>query len=147
MKHFPRLPHVAVFDTAFHQTLPPKAFLYAVPYELYEQVHVRRYGFHGSSHGYVASEAAQRLGRPLSELEMVTAHLGNGCSTCAVKRGRSADTSMGLTPLEGLVMGTRSGDVDPNLHEYLAVTTGQSLHEVTELLNHKSGLLGLSGTQ
>lgn len=145
MARFPSLPQVAVFDTAFHQTLPAKAFLYAVPYQLYEHAHVRRYGFHGSSHSYVAGEAARRIGKPLRELELVTAHLGNGCSTCAIKAGRSADTSMGLTPLEGLVMGTRSGDVDPNLHEFLAETTGQSLSEITDLLNRKSGLLGLSG--
>ncbi|HEY8944588.1 MAG TPA: acetate kinase [Polyangiaceae bacterium] len=142
---FPSLPHVAVFDTAFHQTLPPKAFLYAIPYELYRQHKVRRYGFHGSSHRYVAGEAAKRLGRPLESLQLVTAHLGNGCSTCAIKDGRSVDTSMGLTPLEGLVMGTRSGDVDPNLHQFLAERTGQTLDEITDSLNRKSGLLGLSG--
>lgn len=142
---FPDVPHVAVFDTAFHQTLPPKAYFYAVPYALYEQHGVRRYGFHGTSHRYVASEAARRLGKPLEALQLITAHLGNGCSTCAVKDGRSVDTSMGLTPLEGLVMGTRSGDVDPNLHEYLANRTGQSLSEITRMLNHESGLLGLSG--
>lgn len=137
--------HVAVFDTAFHQTLPATAYLYAIPYELYEQLRVRRYGFHGSSHRYVAREAAHRLGKPLEELELVTAHLGNGASTCAIRRGQSVDTSMGLTPLEGLVMGTRSGDVDPNLHQFLAERMGLSLTEVSQLLNHKSGLLGLSG--
>jgi acetate kinase len=142
---FPELPQVAVFDTAFHQSLPPRAYLYAVPYELYERHKVRRYGFHGSSHRYVAGEAAQLLGKPLSELELVTAHLGNGCSTCAVKRGRSMDSSMGLTPLEGLVMGTRSGDVDPNLHQFIAERTGLTLSEITDLLTRKSGLLGLSG--
>jgi acetate kinase len=136
---------VAVFDTAFHQTLPPKAFMYALPHELYEQHKIRRYGFHGSSHGYVAEQAAQRLGRPLVELELITAHLGNGCSACAVQGGRSVDTTMGFTPLEGLVMGTRSGDVDPNLHQYLVDHTGRSLNQVTELLNRRSGLLGLSG--
>ena len=144
-ERFPDLPHVAVFDTAFHHTLPAKAYLYAVPYELYQQHGVRRYGFHGSSHAYVASEAARRLDQPLAELQLVTAHLGNGCSTCAVKHGRSVDTSMGLTPLEGLVMGTRSGDVDPNLHQFLSEQTGQTLTQVTELLNRKSGLLGVSG--
>lgn len=142
---FPELPHVAVFDTAFHQTLPPKAYLYAVPYELYEQYQVRRYGFHGSSHRYVASEAARRLGRPLEELGLVTAHLGNGCSTCAIQGGRSVDTSMGLTPLEGLVMGTRSGDVDPYLHQFLAERTSLTLPQVTDLFTRRSGLLGLSG--
>jgi acetate kinase len=143
---FPGLPHVGVFDTAFHQSLPPKAYHYAIPYELYERFRVRRYGFHGSSHRYVAGEAARQLGKPLSELELVTAHLGNGCSACAVRGGRSVDTSMGLTPLEGLVMGTRSGDVDPNLHEFLALHAGLSVSEVTQLLNRKSGLLGLSGS-
>lgn len=144
-ERFPDLPHVAVFDTAFHHSLPAKAYLYGVPYELYEQHGVRRYGFHGSSHAYVAAEAARLLGKPLGELQLVTAHLGNGCSTCAVKYGRSLDTSMGLTPLEGLVMGTRSGDVDPNLHQFLSEQTGQTLAQITDLLNRKSGLLGLSG--
>jgi acetate kinase len=143
---FPDLPHVAVFDTAFHQTLPPTAFMYAIPHELYERHKVRRYGFHGTSHRYVAEEAARRLGRPLPELELVTAHLGNGCSATAIRGGKSVDTTMGLTPLEGLVMGTRSGDVDPNLHDFLAERAGLSLSEITELLNRKSGLLGLSGT-
>jgi len=145
MKHFAALPHVAVFDTAFHQTLPTKAYMYAIPYALYEAHQVRRYGFHGSSHRYVASEAARLLGKPLGELGLVTAHLGNGCSTCAIRGGRSVDTSMGLTPLEGLVMGTRSGDVDPNLHEFLADQTGQNLTEITRMFNRDSGLLGLSG--
>ena len=144
-RRFPTLPHVAVFDTAFHQTLPAKAFMYAIPYELYERHRVRRYGFHGTSHAFVAGEAAQRIGRPLEELQLVTAHLGNGCSACAIKEGRSVDTTMGLTPLEGLVMGSRSGDVDPNLHQFLADQTGRSLAEVTDLLNRESGLLGLSG--
>ncbi|MDQ2643720.1 MAG: acetate kinase [Myxococcota bacterium] len=142
---FPGLVQVAVFDTAFHQSLPRRAFLYAVPYELYEQHQLRRYGFHGTSHRYVAEEAASRLGRPLAELELVTAHLGNGCSATAVRGGKSIDTSMGLTPLEGLVMGTRSGNVDPALHQFLAERTGQSLAQITELLTRKSGLLGLSG--
>ncbi len=144
-REFPRLIQVAVFDTAFHHSLPPKAFTYAVPYELYQRHRVRRYGFHGTSHAYVAGEAARRLGRPLEELQLVTAHLGNGCSACAIKNGRSADTTMGFTPLEGLVMGTRSGDVDPNLHQFLSEQTGRSLAEVTDLLNRESGLLGLSG--
>lgn len=143
--HFAALPHVAVFDTAFHQTLPTKAYMYAIPYALYETYQVRRYGFHGSSHRYVATEAARLLGKPLGELGLVTAHLGNGCSTCAIRGGRSVDTSMGLTPLEGLVMGTRSGDVDPNLHEFLAEQTGKNLTEITRMFNRDSGLLGLSG--
>jgi acetate kinase len=145
-ERFPSVPHVAVFDTAFHQTLPRKAHLYAIPYELYERHRVRRYGFHGTSHRYVAGEAARRLEKPLETLELVTAHLGNGCSATAVSGGRSVDTTMGLTPLEGLVMGTRSGDVDPNLHEFLVEHAGLSLPDVMELLNRKSGLLGLSGT-
>jgi acetate kinase len=142
---FPGLPQVAVFDTAFHHGMPAKAFHYAVPYEWYERHGLRRYGFHGTSHRFVAEEAAQRLGRPLAELMLVTAHLGNGCSACAISEGKSVDTTMGLTPLEGLVMGTRSGDVDPNLHEFLATQSGLSLAQITELLNKKSGLLGLSG--
>jgi acetate kinase len=142
---FPEVPQVAVFDTAFHHRMPAKAFHYAVPYELYERYGLRRYGFHGTSHGYVAGETATRLGRPLSELMLITAHLGNGCSACAISGGQSVDTTMGLTPLEGLVMGTRSGDVDPNLHEFLATQSGLSLHEISEILNKKSGLLGLSG--
>jgi acetate kinase len=145
-RRYSDIPHVAVFDTAFHQTLPARAYLYAIPYELYQRFKIRRYGFHGSSHRYVAAEAARRLGRPLEQLELVTAHLGNGCSACAVSRGKSVDTTMGLTPLEGLVMGTRSGDVDPNLHQFLVEHTGRDLTHVTELLNQKSGLLGLSGS-
>ena len=144
-RRFPDLPHVAVFDTAFHQTLPAKAFHYAVPYELYERHRVRRYGFHGTSHAIVAAGAARAIGRPLEDLQLITAHLGNGCSACAIKGGRSVDTTMGLTPLEGLVMGTRSGDVDPNLHQFLADQTGRSLAQITDLLNRQSGLLGLSG--
>ena len=113
---FPSLPQVAVFDTAFHQTMPAQAFLYAIPYEYYEQFRIRRYGFHGTSHRFVAGEAARLLGRDLADTQMITAHLGNGCSACAVKGGLSVDTTMGFTPLEGLVMGTRCGDIDANLH-------------------------------
>ena len=141
---FPDAAHVAVFDTAFHQSMPEVAFRYAVPGEWYRQHGVRRYGFHGTSHAFVAARAADLLGRPLAELNLVTAHLGNGCSVCAVQGGRSVDTSMGLTPLEGLVMGTRSGDVDPGLHDYIARQAGLSLSEVTAALNRESGLLGLS---
>ncbi len=140
----PSVPQVAVFDTAFHQTLPPRAYLYAVPYALYRDHGVRRYGFHGSSHRFVAREAARRLGRPLDRVRLVSAHLGNGCSATAIRDGVSVDTSMGLSPLEGLVMGTRSGDVDPGLHEFLAARLGLDLAEVTALLNRESGLLGLS---
>lgn len=142
---FPGVPHVAVFDTAFHQTLPPRAWLYATPYELYEQHAVRRYGFHGTSHEYVAGAAASALGRPLEALQLITAHLGNGCSACAVREGRSVDTTMGLTPLEGLVMGTRSGDVDANLVPYLQRVAGMTPEATVDLLNRRSGLLGVSG--
>jgi len=145
MRLLPQLPQVAVFDTAFHQSMPPEAFLYAVPHELYEQHALRRYGFHGSSHRFVAQGAAERLGRPLDTLELVTAHLGNGCSACAVRNGESVDTTMGLTPLEGLVMGTRSGDIDANVFSFLSEHSGYSLERTTRLLNHESGLLGLSG--
>jgi len=142
---FAELPQVAVFDTAFHQTLPRAAYLYAIPYEYYEQQKVRRYGFHGTSHHYVAGVAASILGKPLESLDLVTAHLGNGASVCAIANGRSVDTSMGFTPLEGVVMGTRSGDVDPNLHEFLAKHCQLDIQQITEMLNKKSGLLGLSG--
>jgi acetate kinase len=145
MKRRPDLGQVAVFDTAFHHTLPPRAFHYAVPSELYEKHKVRKYGFHGTSHRYVAERAAELLERPLETLNLVTAHLGNGASAAAIAAGRSVDTTMGLTPLEGLVMGTRSGDVDPNLHQFLAEHAGLTLDQVTDLLNKQSGLLGLSG--
>jgi acetate kinase len=141
----PGLPQAAVFDTAFHQTMPPRAFRYAVPEEWYTRYAVRRYGFHGTSHRFVSERAAALLGRPLAELRLVTAHLGNGCSAAAVRDGRSVDTTMGLTPLEGLVMGTRSGDVDPSVFGYLSDEAGLTVHEVTEALNTASGLAGLSG--
>ena len=142
---FPEKPQVAVFDTAFHQTLPPQAFHYAIPPEFYSKYRVRRYGFHGTSNQYVTQELARRLGRPLTELQVLTAHLGNGCSATAVKQGKSVDTTMGLTPLEGVVMGTRSGDVDPSLHLFLHEREGLSLREITDILTRKSGLLGVSG--
>ncbi len=142
---FPALPQVAVFDTAFHQTLPRAAYLYAVPYDFYADLKVRRYGFHGTSHHYVSLEAARLLGRAPGDTSLVTMHLGNGCSACAVRGGRSVDCTMGMTPVEGLVMGTRSGDVDPGLHQYIRDRTGRSLDEITSLLNSQSGLLGLSG--
>lgn len=145
MEAFPALPQVAVFDTAFHQTMPPRAYRYALPGALYQQHGVRRYGFHGTSHQYVTARAAQLLGLPLEQSAFVSAHLGNGCSVTAVGGGYSLDTSMGLTPLEGLVMGTRSGDIDPGIPAYLAENLGLSLAEITELLNKQSGLLGLSG--
>jgi acetate kinase len=139
------VPHVAVFDTAFFATLPPAASTYALPRELAEQHRIRRYGMHGTSHGYVSRAVATLLGRPLEELDQVVLHLGNGCSASAVRGGRAVDTSMGLTPLEGLVMGTRSGDVDPGLHSYLHREAGLSVAEIDDLLNKQSGLKGLSG--
>jgi acetate kinase len=142
---FPGKPQVAVFDTAFHQTLPPYAFHYAIPYEYYEKYQIRRYGFHGTSHHYVTLEAARRLGKPYDQLQFISAHLGNGCSATAVKNGRSVDTTMGLTPLEGLVMGTRSGDVDPSLLLFLQEREGLRLVDIIETLTRKSGLLGISG--
>jgi acetate kinase len=142
---YPQLPQVAVFDTAFHQSMPEHAFRYALPEQLYREQGVRRYGFHGTSHRYVSQRAAEITGLAVGDSCWLTAHLGNGCSTCAVVDGQSRDTSMGLTPLEGLVMGTRSGDVDPNLHSHLARTLGWSLEDIERLLNHESGLLGLSG--
>lgn len=145
MKLFPTLTQVAVFDTAFHQSLPEHAYRYAVPEALYREHGVRRYGFHGTSHRYVSQKAAQMAGLPAEASSWLVAHLGNGCSTCAVENGHSRDTSMGLTPLEGLVMGTRSGDVDPNLHSHLARALGWSLEQIDSMLNKDSGLLGLSG--
>jgi len=142
---FPGKPQVAVFDTAFHQTLPPYAFHYAIPYEYYEKYRIRRYGFHGTSHNYVTLEAAKRLDKPYAQTQFISAHLGNGCSATAVKNGQSVDTTMGLTPLEGLVMGTRSGDVDPSLLLFLQEHAGRTLPEIIEILTKKSGLLGVSG--
>jgi acetate kinase len=144
-ERFPRVPQVAVFDTAFHQTLPSHAYHYAVPYDLYEKRHVRRYGFHGTSHAYVSREAARHLGRPLSEVNLITLHLGNGASATAVKGGRSVDTSMGMTPLEGLVMGTRCGNIDPSLPFYLMRQTAMLPDDVENLLNWESGLRGICG--
>jgi len=141
----PGLPQVAVFDTAFHQTMPPAAYRYAVPEEWYTRHGVRRYGFHGTSYRFVAERAAALLGKRPDEVRLVTAHLGNGCSAAAIRDGVSVDTTMGLTPLEGLVMGTRSGDVDPGVFGYMAGQTGQSAEELTDALNERSGLLGLSG--
>src|SRR5580658_8010279 len=142
----PDLPQVAVFDTAFHQTMPPHAFRYAVPEEWYTEHGVRRYGFHGISHRFVSEQTASMLGREPGGLRLVTAHLGNGCSATAVRDGVSVDTTMGLTPLDGLVMGTRSGDVDPGLLSYLAGRTGMNVDQLTRALNVDSGLQGLSGT-
>jgi acetate kinase len=142
---YPAVPHVAVFDTAFHHTLPPYAYLYGVPYELYEKKAVRRYGFHGSSHSYVSLRTAQFLKRRPNEMRVVSCHLGNGSSLCAIDHGRSVDTSMGFTPLEGLLMGTRSGDLDPGVIGYLERTENLTSAQIDEMLNKKSGLLGLSG--
>ncbi|MBF7696423.1 acetate/propionate family kinase [Acinetobacter rathckeae] len=143
MRLFPELPQVAVFDTAFHQTMPAHAYRYALPKFLFSEHHVRRYGFHGTSHAYV-SERASQLAGAIKHGGWLTAHLGNGSSTCAVWNGKSIDTSMGLTPLEGIVMGTRSGDVDPSLHQFLANNLGWSLERIDKMLNSESGLLGLS---
>jgi acetate kinase len=142
---FPDKRQVAVFDTSFHQTLPAHAFHYAIPYEYYQKYRIRRYGFHGTSHHFVVLEAAKRIGKPIEETQFISAHLGNGCSAAAVRYGQSMDTSMGLTPQEGLVMGTRSGDVDPNLHLFLQEKENHQLREITETLTRKSGLLGVSG--
>jgi acetate kinase len=141
----PDLPQVAVFDTAFHQTMPPHAFRYAVPEEWYTDHGVRRYGFHGISHRFVSEQAAALFGRSPRELRLVTVHLGNGCSAAAVRDGVSVDTTMGLTPLDGLVMGTRSGDVDPGVLGYMAERTGMDAGQLTQVLNLDSGLQGLSG--
>jgi acetate kinase len=141
----PELPQVAVFDTAFHQTMPARAFRYAIPEEWYTRYGVRRYGFHGTSHRFVSERAAALLGKPPGEVRLVTAHLGNGCSAAAIRDGVSVDTTMGLTPMEGLVMGTRSGDVDPGVFGYLSDQTGQTSEELTQVLDTQSGLLGLSG--
>lgn len=139
------VPQVAVFDTAFHHTLPPQAYLYAIPYQLYRRHRVRRYGFHGTSHRYVAHRWRQLTGTARDQTKLITLHLGNGCSACAISGGDSVDTSMGFTPLEGLVMGTRSGDVDPALLDHVATKEGLTLHEMSALLNKQSGLLGISG--
>jgi len=136
---------VAVFDTAFHQTIEPYAYIYGIPYELYEELKIRRYGFHGTSHKYVAKQAAKRLNRELMDLSLITCHLGNGCSMTAVKNGRSLDTSLGFTPLEGLLMGTRCGDIDPAIVLYLMKKRHLSPEAMGDLLNKKSGLLGVSG--
>ena len=144
-KYFPHAPHVAVFDTAFHQTMPKAAYLYALPYEYYEEHRIRRYGFHGTSHRFVALRGAKFFGKAPDEFSAITCHLGNGCSMAAVKHGRSVDTTMGMTPLEGLVMGTRCGDIDPALIFFLQRKLGMTCDEVDRVLNKESGLLGVSG--
>lgn len=140
----PNVPMVGVFDTAFHQTMPKKAYLYGIDYDYYEKYKVRRYGFHGTSHSYVSKRAAEIVGKPYEELRTIVCHLGNGASICAVENGKSIDTSMGLTPLEGLIMGTRSGDIDPGAMEYLAKKEHTDLEGIMEILNKKSGVQGLS---
>jgi acetate kinase len=142
---FPTLPQIAVFDTAFHQTMPAKAFMYALPYNLYKQEHVRRYGMHGTSHLFVTHEAAKVLNKPVTETNIISAHLGNGASVSAIKNGKCVDTSMGMTPLAGLVMGTRCGDIDPSIIEYLVTRKGYTLTGVMDMLQKQSGLLGISG--
>ncbi|GIK23085.1 MAG: acetate kinase [Ignavibacterium sp.] len=141
----PDTPQCGVFDTAFHAQMPPKSYLYGIPYELYKKYKIRRYGFHGTSHLYVSQKAAELLGKDISLLKIVTAHLGNGCSIAAIKHGKSIDTSMGFTPLEGLLMGTRSGDLDPSLILYIMGKEGLTIGEANTLLNKHSGLIGISG--
>ena len=144
-KAMPGVPMVAVFDTAFHQTMPEEAYLYGLPYGYYEKFKVRRYGFHGTSHAFVSRRAAEIIGKPYEELKLIVCHLGNGASVSAVKNGKCIDTSMGLTPLEGLIMGTRSGDIDPAVVEYIGQKDGKDLAGVMNVLNKKSGVFGLSG--
>lgn len=144
-KIFKGVPHVGVFDTAFHQSIPEEAYIYPIPYKYYIELGVRRYGFHGTSHHYVYRQAARILGKSLKDTAVITVHLGNGCSATAAQGGESRDTTMGLTPLEGLVMGTRCGDIDPSLPGFLCREAGLKIEEVDEILNKKSGLLGISG--
>ena len=143
-KLMPNTPMVGVFDTAFHQTMPEEAYMYGLPYEYYQKYKIRRYGFHGTSHSYVSKKAAEVLGKKYEDLKIIVCHLGNGASVSAVKNGKCVDTSMGLTPLEGLIMGTRSGDIDPAIMEFIAHKEGKSIDEIMTILNKKSGVLGLS---
>lgn len=143
-KLMPTTPMVAVFDTAFHQTMPEEAYMYGIPYEYYEKYRIRRYGFHGTSHSYVSKRAAEVLGRKYEDLKIIVCHLGNGASVSAVENGKCIDTSMGLTPLEGLIMGTRSGDIDPAIMEFIAHKEGKNIDEIMNILNKESGVLGLS---
>jgi acetate kinase len=144
-KLMPNVHHVAVFDTAFHQTMRPENYIYALPYDVYEHYKVRRYGFHGTSHYYVAHQAAEMLGKPYEQCKIITIHLGNGASMAAIKEGRVVDTSMGFTPLEGLVMGTRCGDIDPAIVYFLMEKLGLDAGKINDYLNKKSGMLGVSG--
>lgn len=141
----PEVPMVGVFDTAFHQTMPKEAYIYAIPYEYYEKYKIRRYGFHGTSHKYVSERAAEMLGKPIEELKLITCHLGNGASIAAVQNGKSVETSMGFTPLEGLAMGTRCGDIDPAIVKYLTDKENMSVAQIDGIMNKKSGVLGISG--
>ncbi|MBQ3545221.1 MAG: acetate kinase [Lachnospiraceae bacterium] len=141
----PDTPMVAVFDTAFHQTMSPKAYLYGLPYEYYDKYKVRRYGFHGTSHSYVSKKTAEILGKNYEDMKTIVCHLGNGASICAVDKGKSVDTSMGLTPLEGLIMGTRAGSIDPAIIEFIANKENKDINEVMNILNKDSGVLGMSG--
>ena len=141
----PKIAQVAVFDTTFHATMPKEAYMYALPHELYEEHKIRRYGFHGTSHSYVSKEAAKELGQSIESTNLITLHLGNGASVCAIENGKSIDTSMGFTPLEGLVMGSRCGDIDPAIVLYMQREMGLSVAEVDKVLNKKSGLLGICG--
>ena len=145
LQYAPDIPQVAVFDTAFHQSIPAHAWHYAIPERLYSEQRVRRYGFHGTSHHYVAKQAARQLGKALSSLNLITLHLGNGASVAAIRHGHSVDTSMGMTPLEGLIMGTRCGDIDPAIHFYLCRQAGLKFEQVESLLNKDSGLKGICG--
>ena len=144
-KVMPKVPQVGVFDTAFHQTMPEEAFLYGIPYEYYEKYKIRRYGFHGTSHNYVSGKAAEMLGKPIEQLKIITCHLGNGSSVAAVKNGKVIDTTMGLTPLAGILMGTRSGDLDPAIVTFLMEKENLDIDEINEVLNKKSGVFGVSG--
>ncbi|WP_127530356.1 acetate/propionate family kinase [Paenibacillus kobensis] len=143
--HYPAIPHAAVFDTSFHQTMPPTSYLYSIPYEYYSKHKIRKYGFHGTSHRYVMQRAADLMGMPLEKLRLISCHIGNGVSVTAIRYGQSYDTSMGLTPLAGVTMGTRSGNIDPAVIPYLERLEGVGTEEVMHMLNHQSGLLGISG--
>lgn len=145
-KLLPNIPHVAVFDTSFHQTMPEQAYLYSLPFHYYKDYGIRKYGFHGTSHKYVSQRAAEILNRPIEELRIISCHIGNGASIAAIDGGESVDTSMGFTPLAGVTMGTRSGDIDPALIPYIMEKTGENAEEVLDILNKESGLLGISGT-
>ena len=145
-KLLPNIPHVAVFDTSFHQTMPEQAYLYSLPYHYYEDYGIRKYGFHGTSHKYVSRRAADILGRPIEDLRIISCHIGNGASIAAIDGGESIDTSMGFTPLAGVTMGTRSGNLDPALIPFIMEKTGKNADEVLNILNKESGLLGLTGT-